>query len=309
MTQAPSSSAVAGLQFASLEPATEARYKKQAGDFLAYCEANSQQVIPCSLESLSSYLYSKFSSGCTARSNASVLSKLRWYYRSVLRQPWLTDQEQTELGRITRALGKYDYSMPKKAAPLYLEHIRRLFALVKTEEDQIIFAAFSLAHATISRLGELLHKDITVENVQFISSKRCFVFYHYRPPKAHKLKRPPYAVISYSQQRFHYFVLSNYISLRKRMQSAGCLFPSTNKSRTPLLRKTAVDWIQRSLQELKFPGHQRYSGHSPRRGAFNEARRRAPMTQIAAQGHWAPGGETAQIEYEVSSLSERLQYF
>lgn len=304
---------MASLPFAAIEPETETRYKREAASFVAFAAKNNLSVVPCSLRTLSGYLYSKFTAGLTSRSNSSILSRLRWYYKHVLQSPWLTEEDRRTLQAVQTSLRKYDFSIPAKAAPLYKEHLRRLWIFsTKTDGDLVIYTAWMLAHATISRMGELLSKSVKFNCIHWQPVRSLFIFYHHRPPKSHKMKQTPFALITKRNQRLAYFTLVRFVTQFQRKPQQP-LFPSVKADKTlgtgSLARDVTVKWLRHYLKELGFPAAHRYSGHSPRRGAFNDAKDRIPMSYIAAQGHWSPGAETAQAEYSVDSISNRIKYF
>lgn len=305
---------IASLPFASLEPSTEKRYISQTGDFLAFCEARKYSVVPCSLHAVSAYLYHKFCEGCTARSNSGILTRLRWYYKNILRVDWLNPADSDTLAAVQVSLLKFDSTTIKKAAPLYLTHLELIFPDVTSNDaDLVCFTAWMLAYATISRMGEIISDSVRGRNLNHRVDDRCYIFYHHRAPKSHKLKQNPYAVISHRNQRAAYCVLRLYFR-RFNIKPDDRLFPGVSSAgfitySKRLQLKTAVAWLQSKLSSKGVPAVHRYTGHSPRRGAYNDHKLKTPSSILQAQGHWSAGSETASQEYAVYSLSDRLRYF
>ena len=151
---------VAALPFASWEAATVGGYRRTARQFVAHCAAKQYEVVPPSWQAVAHFLLSKFMEGRTTRSNASIVSKIKWYYVTVLQQKWLGEVGIRTLQQARRALAKHEFSIVRKSKPLYGWMLRAVWerGWVKGEDQKAIFALWVLAYAIMARFGEVLGK-------------------------------------------------------------------------------------------------------------------------------------------------------
>ena len=240
---------------------------------------------------------------------------------------------------LRRALSKLDDSPVKKARPLYA---RALYMIAEAlhphdlEELQVL-ACFTLAHAAIQRLGEVLDGKATLRHLRCYDSPAgpFFAFFYFfgNKPKNYKIGQAPFAMISQRANPFAFFVLDTYVRtvfgdiemgrgllrdfnyISETAMGGGSqsipLFPrlsGSNRSRGHLSKSRAVDILRALLRRVGIPSPEEYSGHSARRGGYVD-RIHVPLRFVQIQGHWAPGSATSDQDYSVHSVQLRLQYF
>ena len=310
----------ARLTQAALEPKVFADYLATAGDFVSFMQARGHRAIPISDRAVIAFLYSKFARGHTARTAHGTLTKIKYFYTKVLNEEWLSQFQKSNVNDAIRAMGKYDFTVTKKALPLYLDIIILLYRHARaTPADRLVYASWVLAYQAMARFGEVINEEVRAQHLEI---RRDFlVFYHKKPPKAHKTLPAPYAVRSRRQSPFQYKILLEFMQeFHPRARSVASqkrrLFPavsgamvSMNPSAT-LTKAEAIKRLRRWLAQAGVPQPNRYAGHSPRRGAYNDSLARSvPTKYVHAQGHWLGSSDTASLEYSVAALWARLKYY
>ena len=267
-------------------------------------------IVPVQAAVIVGYLHHRFLMGRTARTIPSILTKLRHFYRVLLERPWLSDLQQKILKDSVKATSKYDFTTPTKALPLYRRLLIAIAPMISSPSDQITFTAWCLAHITMSRFGEITNSLVRQRNLQCYDLKGGFyVFFYRRPPKSHQTTPPPYALCSRSRSPFVFAVLHRCKQTICASSPADApLFPAI-KTTGHLTTTIAVQRLQHWLTRLHVPTPSRYTGHSARRGGFNDYCSTIPESHIHAQGHWTTGSQTANLEHNVQALWDRLQYF
>lgn len=310
---------------------------------MAFCKARKLEATPASFENLGGYFTDYFLRGNTTRTFSTIATRLHWFYRSVLDEPWLSQSSPSEHRRfiaLRRALSKLDDSPVKKARPLYARILQMIAGAIRPgnlQELQVL-ACFTLAHAAIQRLGELLDGKATLRNLRCYKSPAgpFFAFFYYlgNKPKNFKIGQTPFAMISRKANPFAFHVIDTY--LRRQFGEFGVtggvthvtnntnslpiaaprgvnldtfLFPQLNGSRSSALSKaTAVSVLRTLLRRVKVPCPEEYSGHSARRGGYVD-RMHVPLRYVQIQGHWAPGSATTDQDYSVHNIQLRQSYF
>lgn len=336
------------LPFVSLEAASLRKYLRQGVDFMAFCEARRLPVLPVSFESLMAYFADYFLRGNTTRTYSTMSTRLKWFYQHVLEAEWIAKADPAayrQFLRGRRTLCKLDDSTVDKARPLYARTLRMMCGSLgrgEVEEFEVL-ACFTLAHAAIQRLGELVGGNARRSHLRCYSSPggRFFAFFYGKAnkPKTFKIGQTPFAMISEGGNPFAFGVLSVYLrrvfggfsvcyglegggvedrrlAVRRPSRDAeagdACLFPCLAGSAwnysVGLRRDRAIMILRRLLARVGIPCPQEYSGHSARRGGYVD-RLHVPLSFVQIQGHWAPGSATTDQDYSVHSVPLRLKYF
>ena len=320
------------------------KYLKQGIDFVAFCDARGLPVEPVSYTALMSYFVDYFLRGNTTRTFPTIATRLKWLYEQVFGSSWLSAADPRgyrDFLQARRALAKLDDSTVTKARPLYSRILRMIFDdLASTEHEEFqVLACWTLAHAAIQRLGEVVDGKAKLSHLRCYSSPQglffAFVYGRLNKPKTYKVGQAPFAMISERGNAFAFGVLMAYL----RMVFGGCdifeggeirriggykgeytfdrrsdvwLFPrlaGTGSSSTAYLRKDrAVKVLRRLLARVQIPYPEEYSGHSARRGGYVD-RLHVPIQYVQIQGHWAPNSATTDRDYSVHSIPLRIRYF
>ena len=287
-----------------------------AGDYLAYATSRNLCITPCSPDTIIGCLYARFAMGHTARSIPSTLTKLKYFYRNVLQRKWLSPIGKQTLDDAKKAMQKFDFTVATKALPLTIHHLQLIQTLSMTPAEKVVFAAWTLAYQAMARLGELTNSKVHKESLVHDVNGAFYVYFYRKPPKSHKTTPAPYAVCSKNRSPFTYWVLRQYmLQFHAHSRPSSPLFPAVQNNMMSyggahLSSQHAIPILQSWLQRLKIPDSQKYTGHSARRGAYNDAgARQIPERHMCAQGHWNPASSAAKMEYSVESLVDRLKYF
>ena len=208
------------LPYAALEPISLQKYVQQGLDFLAFCEARQLSATPANFASLTGYFTDYFLRGNTTRTYSTLTTRLKWFFEHVLQERWLDDVDTMGHRRflqVRRALCKLDDTAQRKARPLYMRILKMaLNALRPTELEEFqVLAAFTLAHAAIQRLGELVNGVAKLSNLKCYQtpSGAFFAFFYLRSnkPKNYKIGQAPFAMISEKGNSFAFNVIRTYL--------------------------------------------------------------------------------------------------
>ena len=314
---------VRALPYASLEASTLKKYLWQGCDYLAFCRARSVRPFPASYDSLGLYFVCYFLRGNTTRTFSSIATRLKWFFAAHRGEPWLDERDPAghqQFLRLRRTLAKVDDTTVKKARPLYQSVLRLLFRRLKPGDHMglLVLAVFTLAHAAIQRLGELVDGTARMRNMKRYESPQgpfyAFFYLSTNRPKASKTKQAPFALVSRRSNRFAFCVLEVYFSwVGVGAREGDYLFPELDQHGGIMRRRylgsgSAKRTLRRMLEEAGIPAPEEYSGHSARRGGYVD-RLHVPLSFVQIQGHWAPGSATTDADYNVHSVSSRMQYF
>ena len=325
-----------------MEADTLRKYLEQGFDFIAFCVAKGLRYSPASFESLGGYYLDYFLRGNTTRTFSSISTRLKWFHEYILEVPWLQQSDPSAYNRVQRlrrALSKLDDTPVKKARPLYARILHMIASSLQPGNllELQVLTCFTLAHAAIQRLGELVDGKATLDHLRCYDSPggRFFAFFYFlgNRPKNFKIGQAPFAMISQRGNPFAYSVLDTYlwqifggysviggVTYTGRSAPLGVspgarkslhLFPSLRgKSPTSgyLTKSRAVSTLRSLLRRVHIPSPELYSGHSARRGGYVD-RLHVPLHFVQVQGHWAPGSATTDQDYSVHNIPLRLRYF
>ena len=330
------------LPFASLEAASFRKYVEQGFDFIAFCVARGLRYSPANFESLGGYYLDYFIRGNTTRTFSSISTRLKWFHEYILEVPWLQQSDPSAYARVKRlrrALCKLDDTPVKKARPLHARILRMIASSLQPGNllELQVLACFTLAHAAIQRLGELVDGKATVSHLRCYDSPggRFFAFFYFlgNKPKNFKIGQAPFAMISQRGNPFAYAVLDTYLrqvfggysviggvfttgsraplDVSSDDRKSRYLFPSLRGKLTTsgfLSKSLAISTLRSLLRRVRIPSPELYSGHSARRGGYVD-RLHVPLHFVQVQGHWAPGSATTDRDYSVHNIPLRLRYF
>ena len=312
---------VRGLPYASLQPRVLDDYLRVGEDFVAFCVANKFPILPITYESLTSYVYRRFRLGQTVRSFNGLTSKISWYVVNVLHDKPLKERDpvgHAAFLKAKRAMAKFDFSVARKSAPLYLNIIMDLKDRIGSSTFYFsILVLLAIQHAFYQRMGELTGGKARLFNLRHHVTPHgrfyCFFYLANNRPKAHKTKNAPYALLSERNNRFAYDLLSLWrYSFHANSSEDDFLFPhftAEDKAirTSPLSFDSAVAAMKTLLRRAGY-NEKLYGGHSARRGGFID-RPHVPLHVAAIQGHWSAETMTHQREYGHVGLLNRLKYF
>lgn len=311
------------LPYAALEPKVLSEYNRQGEDFVAFCVANNLQFIPISYHSLTAYFYDHVKRGKTARSFRCLSSKIKWYIINVLHGEWIDTSDPVGYAaflQARRAMSKLDLSLVSKKAPLYLAILlkfEQVISPMSVYEEQLM-AIFSLQHACMQRLGELVGGTARRRNVRRYSHPSAgafFAFFYFEgnKPKMHKVKQAPFAVVSQRNNPLAFKYMSRHLArVHKVSTPSSFLFYHVNKEDKIIKSRSlsfggAVDGLKSLIAKVGL-NPAKYGGQSARRGGFLD-KLHVPLNMSQTQGHWSVGSVTTMQEYGHQGLSHRLRFF
>ena len=309
------------LPYSALELSSLKAYMRQGEDFVAFCVAHRINFIPVNFQALSGYFYDWIRRGNTARSFGALATKIKWYITNILFGEWIDVNDPVGYKawlQARRALSKVDPTLVSKKAPLTLKILEKIKSVIPNSSFHImIFAVFTLQHAAMQRLGELLNGSARLKHIRHLLTPKgpCFIFLylHSNKPKMHKVKQAPYAVISKRNRPLAYNAISKFLQVfHAKSSSNDYLFPFVTKDnlilgQRPLRSQTAIDALQVLIGKIGLNPNL-FGGHSARRGGFCDSLH-VPLNFSQTQGHWTLGSLSTMAEYGHQSLSSRLQYF
>ena len=268
------------LPYMAFATKTLENYIAQGCDYVAYCKAMDLDPLPVSYSTLTAYFANYFFRGNSSNSFASLSSRLKTFVTLVCHEKWIDviDPEGYKAWlRARLALRKLDDSEITKAPPLTLAHLSLLQHLVAKDDiyDIQILTLWAFAHATLQRLGELVHGVARLENIGHFETPKgnffAFFYLHRNRPKAHKAgKQAAYAMVSDKSNPFAYALMARFLSLvHGSPKPDDFLFPRMSKQGfihrdSGLSKNAAVSGLRRLLTLAKVPSPGSYTGHSAR---------------------------------------------
>ncbi len=309
------------LPYSALELSSLKAYMRQGEDFVAFCVAHRVNFIPVNFQALSGYFYDWVRRGNTARTFNALATKIKWYLTNILFQEWIDVGDP--VGYLAwlqarKALSKMDPSLVTKMAPLTLQLLDKIKSILPNSKFFVmVFAIFTLQHAAMQRLGELLNGSAKLKHIRHLLTPKgpCFIFLYLfsNRPKMHKVKQAPFAVISKHNRPLAYCAMSEFLRIFHFKSSPNdYLFPYITKNevilnKRPLSSKSAIDALRVLIGQIGL-NPLLFGGHSARRGGFCDSLH-VPLYHSQTQGHWTLGSLSTMAEYCHLALSSRLQYF
>lgn len=315
---------VALLPYAAIEGPTVGAYLREARLFTQSCVDFDYDLVPASWQAITHYLLTKFEAGRTTRSNAGVVTKIKWYYTNILQEGWLSEADVRLLRQARTALAKHEFSIVRKSKPLYGWILKAIWSkgLVVSARHRAIFALWVLAYSIMARFGEVVGRAaVRFRQLRLIGGDRgrTYVFHHDVAPKANKLREAEYATISERASPFCFAIVhAHVVSMRTVLFGpplpGGLVFPAITEGGKISLGRSfnkgnALALLQKWLGQLRVPEPGRYTGHGSRRGRYNDVKDTVPDELINSQAHWAPGSTTAKRDYSYASFAERRLCF
>jgi len=100
---------------------------------------------------------------------SSISTRLKWFFAAHRGEPWLDVRDpegHQQFLRLRRTLAKVDDTTVRKARPLHQSILRLLFRRLEPGDNNglLVLTVFTLAHAAIQRLGELVNGTAAVES-------------------------------------------------------------------------------------------------------------------------------------------------
>lgn len=316
---------MAKLPYAALEEVSAAGYRREAESFIASCSTNGYALLPVSWQAIAHHLFTKFEAGRTTRSNAGIVSKIKWYYVSVLDSDWLSIRDSRLLSQARKTLAKHEFSIVRKSKPLYGWILKEVWirGLPTGARQKGIFALWVLTYALMARSGEVLGiAAVRFQQLLLLEGasgrERAYVFHHDIAPKANKLREAQYATVSERASPFCFAIIHSHVQRRRtagiRVSPKDLVFPAVSikgsvSYKYSFNKGEIIKELQRWLACLKIPNPKAYTGHCARRGRYNDVKLSVPVDIITSQAHWAPGSLTGQRDYSHASFDERRNWF
>lgn len=288
---------------------------------MAYCVAHGIPFLPVNFQALTSYFTDWVHRGHTARSFGALATKIKWYITNILFDEWIESSDPAGYKawlQARKVLCKIDPTLVTKMAPLTLHILEEIKP--KLPDDpfySMIFTIFTMQHAAMQRLGELLNGVALVKHLRHIITPRggvfIFLYLYSNKPKMHKAKQAPYAIISERNRPLAYLALTKFMTeFHSNSLPADYLFPHVTRSNTilhhrPLSSATAIKALRILLSKIGLDAS-KFGGHSARRGGFCDSLH-IPLHFSQTQGHWTLGSLSTMTEYGHQSLASRMLYF
>ena len=309
------------LPYSALETSSAKQYLRQGEDYVAYCIAHGIPFLPVNFQSLTAYFTDWVHRGHTSRSFGALATKIKWYITNILFGEWIDSTDPIGYKawlQARKALSEADPSLVTKKAPLTLRILEEInLKLPNDIFNSMIFTIFSMQHATMQRLGELLNGVALVKHLRHITTPKggvfIFLYLFSNRPKMHKMKQAPYAIISKCNRPLVYRALTKFLQVfHTNSISTDYLFPHVTRSNTILRHRalsssTAIKALGELLKMIGLDAS-KFGGHSARRGGFCDSLH-IPLHFSQTQGHWTLGSLTTMTEYGHQSLASRMLYF
>ena len=321
------------LPFMALEASSLRKYLRQGIDFAAFCHAKRVPILPASFANLGGYFLDYFLRGNTSRTFSSISTRLKWFYLNVLESPFLDTccpSEHRQWLRLRKALLKLDDVPVKKARPLY-SRILKMLALVvdpQSVEELQVLACFSLAHAAIQRLGELLDGAATLRHLRCFDSPQgpffCFFYFLGNKPKNFKISQAPFALVSRVRNPFAFNVIDTYLRCvfgDYDVPGSVCFVPSSVGEGRSIFKYSVSDYNsdsdinsigdfcgvdQKSPLFPRLGGRARTSSHLPKSRAISILRTLLSRAKIPSPHEYS--GHSARRGGYVDRLHVPLRY-